>query len=167
MAHVVVYPRVGFFFTLIEKVPIEDRKAVKLALKDKIEEIDPVLDPFDPADTARYKWDSMTPVSADHDGHIEESDVRDYLQVQLEELPGDIYYAYGVQTEWCYVVRGGEIYCYHCYELTIIELVNGQPVKQPIRVNVVVYDDPDGNPYDIPRQYRIPLSVTYSWMAPF
>ena len=166
MAHLVVCPAVGFFFSLMQ-VPEEHRNAVKLGIKNKIEQIDPT-DPADPADTARYKWDSLTPVSADHNGHIDEDDVKQHLQEQLGELPANGQYAVGAQVEWCYVVRGGDIYCYHCYALTTVVLnEHGEPELQPVVVRVVVYNDADGNPYPIPFQYQVPLSVTYSWKSAF
>ncbi len=54
----------------------------------------------------------------------------------------------GALTDWCYLVRGGEIYCYHCYGLN--ETVDGR--QQQVVVTKGAYE--------------VPLSVAYSWGSP-
>ena len=160
MAKVVARPAVSFFFSLTN-VHEDHRKRVKLKVKTKIEQLDPV-DSDDPAETARHKWNSLPAVAADDDGHIDETTVKANLQEQLTWLNGETQYVVGQLTEWCYIVRGGDIYCYHCYELTEVAIVQGQPVLVPV---IVPVDVTGGSGATV--HYDIPLSVSYSWATPF
>ena len=138
---ILVRPKVSFYFSL-RNVDDADRAAVKADVKAAIALIDPVPN-GDPAGTVRYKWDLLTPVPADDAGHIDKAVAKSNLDVQVALLAGS--YGVGLEIEWCYLVRGGEIYCYHCYQL-----INEE--------GPVVVESND---------YRIPMLVAYSWGAPF
>ncbi|MCH7796838.1 MAG: hypothetical protein IID28_00140 [Planctomycetes bacterium] len=137
---IIVRPEVSFFFSVMDAQE-NDRDQVKSDLKTKIKLIDPI--PIDPAGTVRYKWDSLLPVHADPQGEIQ--NVTQMLQNQVDALQVNDPNTVGALTEWCYLVRGGEIYCYHCYAL--------QDKNGPVTVRVGGSD--------------VRLSVAYSWASPF